>query len=309
MNPLDKEFMGFSASAQRATQPGPAPAEVELCGTRWHQKGLMKLALLRAPSAMLAAALALVQLAACGSAGTADGPGGPVCGSIKLDGGGGIPDPPKGATLCTAGPCNYQTQEGCATGQSCRPQFPAGSTTVSVGCERAGTLGGGETCTASTECAAGYLCVGDSLDALKCRKMCCGGDWSACDPGESCIRQFQVKFADGHLDHAVDLCYPVGTCDVFDPDSCASEPTRECKIVDPTGAVACSPKSAATQGEPCAPPSVCAQGFTCVGAGARTCRRLCRAEQCGEPSCPVSEGNCVHFDRDPPGVGECTPAD
>jgi hypothetical protein len=26
----------------------------------------------------------------------------------------------------------------------------------------------------------------------------------------------------------------------------------------------------------------------------------------GEPACKEGEGICVHFNRDPPGVGECT---
>ena len=40
----------------------------------------------------------------------------------------------------------------------------------------------------------------------------------------------------------------------------------------------------------------------------KECRRLCKAvEGGGEPSCKEGEGVCVHFHRDPPGVGECTP--
>jgi hypothetical protein len=106
----------------------------------------------------------------------------------------------------------------------------------------------------------------------------------------------------------VDLCFPVNTCDPLDPASCANEAGRECKVVDPTGAVACAPKSEADVGESCAPPNVCKQGSTCiVGPSGGVCRRLCRAEECGEPACSPGEGACVHFDRNPPGVGECTP--
>lgn len=266
----------------------------------------------RLPATALTLSLAVLQLVACGSSDTATGPGGdgdPVCGMVKLDGGGGVAQPPNGASLCAEGACNYQTQEGCPETQSCRPQYPAGSTSISVGCEPAGEALGGEACKSSADCARGYLCVGESVDALFCRKMCCGGDWSACDAGESCIRQFQVKFTNNKLEYAVDLCFPVNDCDVFDPGSCADQPTRECKIVDPKGNVACAPKSTATLGQPCGPPTVCARGFTCVGAATRTCRRLCRAEMCGEPSCPAAEGTCVHFDRNPPGIGECTPTD
>jgi hypothetical protein len=132
--------------------------------------------------------------------------------------------------------------------------------------------------------------------------MCCGADWSACDEGESCIRTLQVRAGGELLEAGVDLCFPVGTCDLFDPTACEDE-NRECKIVDPTGAVACAPRSNADVGDACAPPSVCKQGSSCVGG---FCVRLCRFEECAEPACG-DDGTCTHFERDPPGVGECTP--
>lgn len=148
----------------------------------------------------------------------------------------------------------------------------------------------------------------------RCYKQCCDGDWSACDTGTSCIRQFNVLFPDQHLEHPIDLCVPTGTCDLFDSAACANDPdppARECKIADPTGAVACMPKSTRKLGDTCSVnTATCAQGLTCVLDGASIdsghCRRLCRALECGEPSCPTSEGTCVHFNRNPPGVGECT---
>jgi hypothetical protein len=95
------------------------------------------------------------------------------------------------------------------------------------------------------------------------------------------------------------VCMPVGGCDVLATGTCPSG--QACTIVDPTGAVACLPEGKGTVGQDCP----CVAGFLCV---ADACRRLCRAvEGGGEPSCPTMEGRCVHFDRDPPGVGECTP--
>jgi hypothetical protein len=225
------------------------------------------------------------------------------CAPVLIDGGGGVPEPEPGERMCAAGVCNYQTQEGCAEAEACRPRFGAGSTSVVPGCEPAGDGRSGASCASSAECARGYFCVPSEG---VCRKLCCGRDWSACDAGESCIRQFSVAFGD-RVEYAVDLCYPIDTCDVFAADSCKEESVdapRECKIVDPTGAVACTPRSSRRLGDACSPPDVCAQGLSCV---AGRCRRLCRAELCGEPSCPPEEGACVHFDRDPAGVGECTP--
>jgi hypothetical protein len=64
---------------------------------------------------------------------------------------------------------------------------------------------------------------------------------------------------------------------------------------------ACVPEKTGSPGDPCP----CKGGTTCV---ADTCRRLCKAVAGGgDPSCPTDEGICVHYDRDPAGVGECTP--
>ena len=38
------------------------------------------------------------------------------------------------------------------------------------------------------------------------------------------------------------------------------------------------------------------------------CRRLCKAVAGGaDPFCQSGEGTCVHYNRDPASVGECTP--
>jgi hypothetical protein len=96
----------------------------------------------------------------------------------------------------------------------------------------------------------------------------------------------------------------VGTCDVLDPNACADEPGRSCQLVDPTGNVACAPEGTAAIGAGCSEKVACVKGATCVGG---KCRRLCKAELgLPEPPCPPEEGVCVHYERDPDGVGECT---
>lgn len=206
---------------------------------------------------------------------------------------------PDGAAACAAGDCNYQTQEGCDDARACRPQFNASAPDVKPGCELAGSGRSGDACELQSECARGFYCA-----AGQCHKLCCGGDWTACDTGESCFRSLEVKAGGQIVPAGVELCFPVGTCDPLDAASCADDPSRECKIVDPTGAVACAPRSRADLGDACAPPEVCKQGLSCVGG---TCIKLCRYRECGEPSCDDAEGSCVHFERDPDGVGECTP--
>lgn len=205
---------------------------------------------------------------------------------------------PDGAAACATGACNYQTQAGCGEDQACRPQFNATDPEVHPGCEAAGRGTAGEACNLQGDCARGLYCA-----AGRCRKLCCGADWSACGPSESCIRSLEVRAGGQVLPAKAGLCFPVGTCNPLDPDSCNSDLERECKIVDPTGAVACAPRSSAGPGDACAPPTVCRQGATCVGG---FCVKLCAFAECAEPACSAGEGSCVHFLRDPEGVGECT---
>jgi hypothetical protein len=237
--------------------------------------------------------------AACGSAETtSDASLSPSCPAIVFDSTLPIESPPDGPARCAAGDCNYQTQAGCSDDQACRPQFNTTDAEVHPGCEPVGVGESGDACAAPSDCGRGLYCA-----LGLCRKLCCGADWTACDAGESCIRSLEVRAGGRVLSAEAGLCFPVGTCDPLDPLSCADDSDRQCKIVDPTGAVACSPHSTAGLGDACAPPDVCGQGLSCVG---NVCTKLCAAEACAEPSCSDAEGSCVHYARDPAGVGECT---
>ena len=255
----------------------------------------------RATCALVVLVAVAFALPSCGTTTTVNEPysDAGVSPRVILDGGRPIDDPPDGELECPAGECNYQLGTGCTAGSGCRPQFTATSSDVHPGCEAAGSGVTGSTCKAQADCAAGYYCAEGS-----CRKQCCAGDWTACDPGESCIRQVSVHAGDSIVDSGLNLCFPVNDCDPLQPGPCNGVATRECKIVDPTGAVACEPLSTAREGDACAPPAVCAAGLTCV---LQECRKLCRAVVGGLPACSAAEGICVHFNRDPKDVGECTP--
>ena len=217
-----------------------------------------------------------------------------------IDGGGVPAVAPEGETLCATGPCNYQSQQGCAAQQSCLPALQSGS--VVPQCQAAGARARGESCTGWTDCAQGLFCAEGT-----CRKMCCGGDWTGCPSGESCIRQLLVRdpATSALLPAGVDLCFPVNNCDVLDPQACAEASNRSCQIVDPVGNVACAPSGDVAIGQPCGKDRVCRAGASCVG---DTCRRLCAAVPgLTAPPCPAAEGACVRYVRDPPGVGECSP--
>ena len=223
----------------------------------------------------------------------------PYCAKVVFDTHDSPAEPADGVLACPAGACNYQSGDGCPAGSACRPQFSAESAGVNPGCEPAGNGVNGSACATSVECAANYFCAEG-----RCRKQCCGADWSTCDADESCIRQVYVR-AGGQIEASgLALCYPVNDCDPLAAGPCKGSKTRECKIVDPRGAVACEPLGTAHVGEPCKPGASCAVGLACV---LDSCRLLCRTEMCGEPGCPEGSGACVHFNRDPDGVGECTP--
>ena len=248
---------------------------------------------------------------ACGAAETTESPDPGGCPRVVLDGGGTIPSPPDGASLCPEGTCNYQSQEGCAADASCYPAADMGATEATPVCRRIGTGESGTACNEWTDCARGYGCV-----EAQCRRLCCGADWSdsACPSGEGCYRELQYTIDEGdpntdeddvNISSGAYVCFATG-CDVFTSDQCPS--TRDCKIIDPKGTTACVRASPGNVGERCTPPLVCGRGLSCVGPpGEERCRRLCRAEMCGKPACGAGEGTCVHFNRDPPGVGECTP--
>lgn len=213
---------------------------------------------------------------------------------VILDGGGEIPVPPNGELACPVGACNYQSGAGCA-GQTCAPALMANDAVVPQ-CQPAGNAASGAACALSSECQPGYACAAGS-----CRKLCCGGDWTGCaSENEHCFRPVVYKGSTGNvINTGAMLCYPIGICDPLVPASCTEVGTT-CQIVDPTGAVSCLPEGTGASGQPCP----CKGGFLCVEGA---CRRLCKAvEGGGEPSCQLGEGVCVHFNRDPPGVGECT---
>jgi hypothetical protein len=249
--------------------------------------------------------LVMTCVAACGTADSAN-EGQPVkqCGKVVVDGGGGIVRPSDGslAPECGAGACNFQSRAGCDTTQSCIP-FISGDS-VAAACTNPGTGAVGDACVGPETCGVGTTCA-----AGHCRKLCCAADWTACDDGESCFTQVEAQLSTGNVPTGAWVCFPVGTCSVLDPKGC-DDVGQDCKIVDSRGSEACMPKTGGALGESCGASQnrLCGRGLTCVGEpGAETCRRLCRAETCGDPSCPAAEGACVHFDRDPPDVGECTP--
>ncbi len=221
---------------------------------------------------------------------------------LILDAGPSTPVPPDGPASCTQGVCNYQTQDGCDAGAMCHPQLGADQH-VSPTCHPAGTGSAGEPC-AWLGCKAGYLCAADG----RCRRMCCGGDWSVCGANESCTGAIELLAfgSSTPVPAGVGVCEPTDDCDVFDPSTCPLG--QSCYIVDSRGGVGCLPSGTADAFQICSAAELCRSAMKCVAAGngLGQCRRLCRAEPGGVPTCPAGEGmTCAHYVDDPPGVGEC----
>jgi hypothetical protein len=166
-------------------------------------------------------------------------------------------------------------------------------------CVAAGSGMSSASCASSGDCAPGYLCDASG----SCRKLCCGGDWSACtSASEHCFVGLSIAESkdSAPIDTNAMLCAAVNTCDALVPQSC-EKPGTTCQIVDPTGATACLPEGSGDVGQACP----CKGGSVCVDG---VCRRLCKAVAGGgDPACAPGEGNCVHNSRDPMNVGECTP--
>ena len=262
--------------------------------------------------AALLLALSATAATACDSAtttATAPDGGAPTgCGPVYFGAGGPAPVVPDGASLCDEGPCNYQTQEGCGATDTCSLRLEPGGQDISPACRPAGALPKGSPCnpqaTALPErCGRGLFC-----STTGCRKLCCGGDWTACDEGESCIRQLVIEVNGAQVPAGADLCLPVNDCDPLDPNSCA-EKGRVCRIADPVGNVACMPPSTLGVGDPCDQANQCGPGLHCTRSSESAqgaCHHLCAFGPCVADTCGA-EGTCVHFPRDPDGIGECVP--
>jgi hypothetical protein len=269
---------------------------------------------------LLAGVAALGAGIACGTAGSVSPPDKIPCDRLYY-GGGKLPPPPDGSSLCARAPgeCNYQSQEGCAAGETCAPHVdtiptaagPRAVGTVTPTCRVAGERASGEACDSSSTSAAKQCGRGLQCADGACHRLCCGADWSACDPGESCIRQAEVNIDGTITQVGADLCFPVGTCNVLEPDSCKTE-GRICRIADPVGHVACMPPSDLGVGATCDQGHQCGAVLHCVksdkkNVSGNTCRQLCPWGICPDKTCGAAD-LCVRFNRDPPGVGECTPS-
>ncbi|MFC1642326.1 hypothetical protein ACFL5O_06515 [Myxococcota bacterium] len=213
---------------------------------------------------------------------------------VILDAGDAAPTAPDGASLCPPGDCNFQTQAGCDEGHACAAVLADNKALSS--CELPGQASEGEPCQDQPECAKGLACAGG-----RCRRLCCGNDWSVCPTGQSCFRSLILQRDDTEVSTGAGVCYPVGECNILDPDACGEG--RSCRIVSSRGDVACSQSGTTGTGEACNSPNDCQAQHVCAGG---QCYELCLAQEAAEtPPCSGDNQVCVHYQSHPAGVGQC----
>jgi hypothetical protein len=176
---------------------------------------------------------------------------------------------------CATQPCDLATQCGCATSQACDldPQNPNTTTC------RAVTMQGMETstCPADTDCAQGYVCVGDGTNDA-CEKYCQSNSECASPRGQCAIQLVDntgtpiagAVTCSSNCDPALvanpSTCPTGWSCDVFTAPFMGSD----VDIAD------CRKAGTAGQGAACSATVACAAGYSCVNTGTTVCARICK---------------------------------
>jgi hypothetical protein len=155
-------------------------------------------------------------------------------------------------------------------------------------CAPAGNAGDGSWCKSSSECQAGFDCVGSGT----CQHYCCSGN-SECGPEQpvAVADQFcDIQALTQATGVEIPVCMPIhpaGGCQLLDADACPT--TETCSVVRDDGSTSCVAIGGAQAGQPC-DKEHCAASLVCLGTpGTRSCYHLCEtatATQCsGSQQC------------------------
>ena len=203
-------------------------------------------------------------------------------GNILCNGAAGkcLPDGVDGTTSQCGAPMTYP-DSGTANGDadaatlSCHVVAIAddGGYEVAPTCTAAGTGQNGASCSASSDCASGFECVGHPGT---CRKYCCDSD---CKDATFC--DIQTETADSRV--KVPVCEPVKSCTLLSStNQCSVDET--CTVVDENGTTSCVATGPALVGQSCDTVH-CAADLVCLGdLNARKCYQLCNTSAADCPS-------------------------
>ena len=144
---------------------------------------------------------------------------------------------------------------------------------VAPTCTASGSGQNGAACTASSDCASGFECVGYPGT---CRKYCCDTD---CKDQTFC--DIQTETADSRI--KVPVCEPVKSCTLLGASNqCSVDET--CTVVDENGTTSCLATGPALVGQSCDTVH-CAADLVCLGdLNARKCYQLCSTSAADCPS-------------------------
>ncbi len=159
-------------------------------------------------------------------------------------------------------------------------------------CTPSGTGHNGASCTASSDCASGFECVGQPGT---CRKYCCDTD---CKDQTFCDIQYETD--DEKV--KVPVCEPVKSCTLLNSaNDCSADET--CTVVDESGTTSCVATGPALVGESCDIVH-CATNLVCLGdLNARKCYQLCSTAAASCPSGLTCMSSAPLFKQ--PDVGVC----
>ncbi len=239
--------------------------------------------------------------ASCGSA-DAGVPDGYTTG---LDGGYGDAMTPAAnarSSLCVQKPCNPSDNTSCnatvdggvdagdAAVEACHMVLE--DQQAAAMCLNAGTGTDGASCTTSTECAAGFECVGKGT----CRHYCCSDDPCTTMTNETTTAYFcdvATETAAPYL--KVPVCFVQAPCMPLAPNQCYAYSGETCTVVEVNGSMSliatCDTVGTGGLGDSCETEQ-CQAGFACIGAtGQRACVQLCNAgHNCsGSMTCQASQ--------------------
>jgi hypothetical protein len=220
------------------------------------------------------------------------------------------PDAPDTASNCHESPDggSYDPSAGYgAAVLACRVEPSAVATNDSLGmatwCSVAGAGMTGNTCSTSTDCGAGFDCVGATSPT--CRHYCCAGN-SQCASSDFC----DIQPLAAASTTKVPVCMPIehDGCSLLtslpnaaSPSMCG--PDQTCAIVREDGTTGCVEVGGKTADQSC-DTDHCAAGYVCLGAlNERLCYALCDTtkSECSAPQ--TCQGGLPLFQD--PTVGVC----
>jgi hypothetical protein len=210
-----------------------------------------------------------------------------------------FPDMVTSARACNLAPDGgaFDPAAGYAGQLACHVEPATDGSTAQPACTPAGQGTSGVPCSAPTDCAAGFECIGSSGT---CQAYCCIGE-ARCNLHEFC----DIQAVSVPAQTTVPVCMPIsdGGCTLLAPAACP--PTETCAVVRENGATSCVARGAAMAGDSC-DREHCGLDLVCLGTpGQRRCYKLCLTAKPDCSALQTCKGGLTLFPDPKVGVGIC----